>query len=199
MQLELLGGQGLGRREYFLKGMSMETKSVMSPSQDTREFTRARAQAASRACNEAEERLKSMERVYPLRDHPLYHEAMLTTMVAFVNFCEAMSLHDTVSVERYRTMLARQQLSMDVYKREYFPGGCRGGSGSHDLVLPKHACMIPACRTHLHACPPKHACMPVGPACMPSRKLQNVHDYMRVHQRGRVFDSLFPCVSFVPP
>ena len=143
-------GQGVDvRMKSLLKGMSMEIKSVMSPGQDTR----ARAQAASRACTEARERLESMERVYPLRDDPLYHEAKLGTMVAFVNFCEAMSLHDTESAERYRTSLAGQQRSMDVYKRKYFPGGFHGWSESHDLVLPNmHDTCLPACRPNMLAC-----------------------------------------------
>ena len=159
MQLELLGGQGLGRRGSLLKGMSMEIKSViMSSGQDTREFTLARAEAASRACKEARERLKSMERVYPLRDHPLYHEAILANMVAFVKFCEAMILHDTERVERYRAMLARQQLSMDDYKREYFPGGCHGRWVRQPRSRPAKTCMIPAGPA---ACMPAQTCLHV--------------------------------------
>ena len=150
----------IGRRESqlhvqeLLKGMSMEIKSVMSPGLGTLE----RAEDACRAYAEAEERLKSMERDYPLRDDPLYHEAKLATMLAFVKFCEAMSLHDTKSVERYRTSLAGQQSFMDDYKREYFPGEGHGGSDSHNLVLPAKTCMIPAGPA---ACMPAQTCLHV--------------------------------------
>ena len=150
----------IGRRESqlhvqeLLKGMSMEIKSVMSPGLGTLE----RAEDACRAYAEAEERLKSMERDYPLRDDPLYHEAKLATMLAFVKFCEAMSLHDTKSVERYRTSLAGQQSFMDDYKREYFPGGCHGRWVRQPRSRPAKTCMIPAGPA---ACMPAQTCLHV--------------------------------------